>query len=177
MISVRLGSGQAVCELTQRYRTVRRFLPIFSQFAPRPKDRQLLESSRRNYRYGCSTQRREQRCTHDRRWPARSCRRQNCNCGCWNKLHRTGVDRQKCAHRISGDAGARVERFQIAHGSQTERRRGVAESEHVGRHVHQHRSHRRMIRWNFGEKSAHQRSQAVRHSLHDPRTLSQSHQA
>ena len=73
--------------------------------------------------------------------------------------------------------GSRIERLEIAHRAQTERRRGVAEAEHVGRHVHQHRTHRRMLGRNVGKKPSHYRTQPARDSLDQPRALGQAHHA
>ena len=48
--------------------------------------------------------------------------------------------------------------------------------EHVRRHVHQHRTHRGMVRRNFRKQSLHQRSQSVRDPLHKPGAFGQTHE-
>ena len=77
----------------------------------------------------------------------------------WDELHRAGVEREEGAHRVGRSAGTRIEFFQILHGAQSERCGCIGQTQHVGRHVHDHRSHGRVFRGNVGKNARHERAQ------------------
>ena len=94
-----------------------------------------------------------------------------------NELDRARVDREKRAHGVGSDAGSRVQLLEVLHGAQAKRRRGVGQTEHVGRHVHHHRTHCRVARRNLREQPAHDRSQRSGQEADETALLRQPHHA
>ena len=67
--------------------------------------------------------------------------------------------------------------MQEAHRTQSERRRSVAEAEHVRRHIQHHRAHRGMIDGHFRKQPAHQRTQRASEQRDKPGALGEAHHA
>ena len=112
----------------------------------------------------------------------RSRRDEDRNCSRRDELHRAGVNGEKGAHGIRRNARMRIQRLEIPHGAESERGGRVAEAEHVCRHVHQHRSHRRMIGRHVRKETAHDRAKRTRDALDEsrrvpPRRMTPSHNA
>ena len=75
-----------------------------------------------------------------------------------HELNGTGIDRQEGAHRVRRDALLRVQFIQLTHCAQAERCCCVADAQHIGGHVHDDRSHGRMIRRHIGKQTNQNRS-------------------
>ena len=75
-----------------------------------------------------------------------------------DQLHGTGIDGKEGAHRIGSGTGTLIERFQILHRTQAKGGGGISEAEHIGRDIHHHRSHGRMVGGNFWKNTDKQRA-------------------
>ena len=73
--------------------------------------------------------------------------------------------------------GTRVEPLQICHRAEPERRRGIAQPEHVRGHVHDHGTHRRMIAGHIGKEESHHGPQGAGERANQPGAFREPHDA
>ena len=71
----------------------------------------------------------------------------------------------------------RIQPLEVSHGTEPEGCRGIAEAEHIGRHIQDHGADGRMIERNLGEEEPHDRTQHARQQLHEAALLRQAHHA
>ena len=95
----------------------------------------------------------------------------------WHHGDGRGVDCQEEHHRVGGRAGMPVELGQLDHGLEPERGRGVAETEHVGGHVHHHRAHRGMVGGHIGKEAPQERRQPAGDCVAPPAVERHAHDA
>ncbi len=88
-----------------------------------------------------------------------------------------GVDGEEQHHGVGRRALKRVEPVELLHGADAERRRGVAEAEHVGGDVHDHRAHGRVLGRDLGKQPRHQRPDQPRYGDEQTRGFAHLHDA
>ena len=90
--------------------------------------------------------------------------------------HRRGVDDHEQDHLVGGAVGLAVERLQLAHGLQAQRRGGVVEPERVGREVHHDGAAGGVAVGDAGEQAPEQRPERARHGLDHAALLADAHE-
>ena len=73
---------------------------------------------------------------------------------------------RKSAIELVATPGVAVERVQLAHRLEPEGRGGVAQPQHVGGEIEDHRPHRRVVVGDLGEEAAHQRPEPAGDGAH-----------